>query len=173
MDTEWELVVWQRWIPTGYFYASLSVEEGFIGNAASEFRVNGNAASEPPMGGSAPVKAGGRQPRSFTRPDKKVHPARVGTVGVAASAFHVVERFGGVRSLMRALAASGTPKDPACIYRWLYPTPQGTGGRIPRLAWIDVQAAAKRAKIPLTGIRTVRVRKNWRKREKSKKGGES
>ena len=97
--------------------------------------------------------------RHFHRLDKKDW-RRAGTHGIAAYAPAVVERFGGVGRLVEALAKVGHPKDRACIYRWLYPYPKGTGGRIPRKAWIHIQEAAKHVKISLSGIRTIPVREN-------------
>lgn len=61
----------------------------------------------------------------------------------------VIKAFGGVRALSRALNAAGTPKDPTCIYKWTYPYPRGTGGRIPAPAHYEIERAAQRLKINL------------------------
>lgn len=71
------------------------------------------------------------------------------------AAADVIARFGGARNLMRALEYVGLAEDPSCIYRWTYPYPRGTGGRIPRKAWAHVQIAAKRARVNLDGVRMI------------------
>lgn len=78
---------------------------------------------------------------------------------LAANARDVVARFGGPYQLAKALAHVGYPKNAACIYRWLYPYPKGTGGRIPKKAWIEIQVAAKRAGVDLKGVQTLPIRR--------------
>jgi hypothetical protein len=62
----------------------------------------------------------------------------------------VVTLFGGARQLTRALKEAGYPKHQACVYKWLYPYPKGTGGLIPDSALKAVKLAAKREGIILT-----------------------
>lgn len=65
----------------------------------------------------------------------------------------VIRRFGGPRALRNALASTGNPKhyrDLASIYRWRYPKPSGTGGRVPSNAWPGIHAAARLEGIHLT-----------------------
>lgn len=104
-------------------------------------------------------KAGARVPEHVELP-AHIKP-RVGNPELSASASHVIERFGGAYKLIKALAAVGHPKRASCVYRWLYPYPKGTGGRIPRQAWIEIQIAAHHAKVSLANIRTVPVRKDF------------
>lgn len=77
---------------------------------------------------------------------------------MAALASDVVARFGSPYALSKALKKVGHPKNPACIYRWLYPYPKGTGGRIPKRAWMEIQIAAKRSGVSLKGVKTIPVR---------------
>lgn len=70
-----------------------------------------------------------------------------------ASARDVIARFGGLKQLVDALAAVGLPRERTVVYKWTYPYPTGSGGKIPRHAWPDIQIAAKRAKVSLDGVR--------------------
>jgi hypothetical protein len=56
----------------------------------------------------------------------------------------VIELFGGVPALGRALKAIGRPRDRGQIHRWKYPkTRGGTGGTIPIKVWPDLFRAAE------------------------------
>lgn len=93
------------------------------------------------------------QPIHILAPIKPVKP-----VHYAAHALDVIARFGGVPELGRALAAVGLPKHKANIYRWLYPYPRGTTGRVPAVAWAEVLIAAKHAKVSLRNVRVMPLR---------------
>jgi len=82
--------------------------------------------------------------------------------GTVASSFDVITAFGGPRNLARALKKVGLPKDAACIYRWSYPYPRGTGGRVPAHAYVDVLVAANWAKVDLSRVKRM-PRKKWGK----------
>jgi hypothetical protein len=63
----------------------------------------------------------------------------------------VIAKFGGPRALARALKENGTPRDPATIYRWTYPShTNGRGGIIPKNAWGDILAVARIQGVLLT-----------------------
>lgn len=63
----------------------------------------------------------------------------------------VINKFGGAKRLLAALKAVGFPKNPATVYRWLYPREKGgTGGIIPTKAWPDILTAARIEGIFLT-----------------------
>jgi hypothetical protein len=94
----------------------------------------------------APIR---RPQAKLLKNGKPVRPPRLDEL---PSAKEVIRRFGGARNLMRWLGYVGLPHDPACVYRWSYPYPKGSGGRIPRKAWVHVQVAAKKAKVNLDGI---------------------
>lgn len=56
----------------------------------------------------------------------------------------VTAKFGGARSLMRALATIGRKIDAASIYRWDYPREKGgCAGIIPTKNMPDIMAAAR------------------------------
>ena len=56
----------------------------------------------------------------------------------------IINKFGGVRPLIKALAAIGEPRAPSTVYRWLYgKDSMGTGGIIPTSAWGSIIRAAR------------------------------
>lgn len=67
-----------------------------------------------------------------------------------SQADRVITKFGGPRALRNAMASAGHPRDLVSIYRWRYPKPNGTGGRIPSSAWPGIHAAARLEGIHLT-----------------------
>ena len=74
-----------------------------------------------------------------------------GTGAIKGSqAERILKKFGGARNLSRAFEEIGKPKDPASIFRWTYPHPKGTGGRIPVDSVDAVLEAARREGILLT-----------------------
>lgn len=68
----------------------------------------------------------------------------------SSQAERVFAKFGGVRRLAQVLAEMGRPKNLTTLYRWTYPKPRGTGGRIPSNAWRDLLLAATRIGLELT-----------------------
>lgn len=74
---------------------------------------------------------------------------------VFGQAAHIINRFGGARSLSRALALVGEHRDPSTIYKWTYPKSEtngrgGTGGVIPSSVWSAIIRAAHVDGIVLT-----------------------
>lgn len=92
-------------------------------------------------------------PKRRRRIRRKGPPLQLERKGAQPHAVDVILRFGGVPELVDALRAVGLPKHKACIYRWLFPYPRGTSGRIPPKAWLDIQVAAKHAKVSLEKVR--------------------
>jgi hypothetical protein len=68
----------------------------------------------------------------------------------------IIEKFGGARSLARALDKLGDPnvkRDPSVVFRWSYSKAKGgTGGRIPSTILDAVQAAARLEGILITPL---------------------
>lgn len=64
----------------------------------------------------------------------------------------IIEKFGSVDDLVRALESIGKKKDRATVYRWTYPksVKGGTGGIIPTASLIDVISAARAEGVLLT-----------------------
>lgn len=66
----------------------------------------------------------------------------------------IINKFGGPRELARTLkAASDDPNDhysPSTIYRWLYPAPRGTDGKIPIQALNVIMKVARLAGVILS-----------------------
>lgn len=68
-----------------------------------------------------------------------------------SQASQIIEKFGSVPALSRALAAAGVGRDLTTIYKWTYPKDKGgTGGYIPTSAHADIKKAARREGILLT-----------------------
>jgi hypothetical protein len=56
-----------------------------------------------------------------------------------------------VRPLCFTLAKAGTPRQPASVYKWLYPKSYGgSDGLVPTKSLVEVQKAARLAGIILT-----------------------
>lgn len=69
------------------------------------------------------------------------------TTPLFSQARHIISRFGGARSLCRALALIGVYRNPATVYKWMYPRgvkngQGGTGGIIPASIWPSILKAA-------------------------------
>lgn len=83
----------------------------------------------------------------------------------------IIECFGGVRPLMRALKAARYPRNAASIYKWTYPWPRGAGGLIPEPALYEIKFVANKVgvRIPKEALEpTKRLEddspKPWRKK---------
>ena len=70
---------------------------------------------------------------------------------LATQAFRLLEKFGGARGLVRALARVGEYKNPSSVYRWLYPKEAGgTGGLVPSKMWPAIMRASRIEGVLLT-----------------------
>lgn len=79
----------------------------------------------------------------------------------AAHALDVISRFGGVPELVYALGKVGFPTNKTTVYRWLYPYPRGTAGRVPHKSWLQIKVAARWAGIDLSRIRVLPLREDY------------
>jgi hypothetical protein len=65
----------------------------------------------------------------------------------------VIAKFGNARDVARALAMLNDPmqhRTPASIYKWTWPKPKGTGGRIPGTAIEGIIAAGRLVGVLIT-----------------------
>lgn len=70
---------------------------------------------------------------------------------IETQAFRLLEKFGGARNLVRALARVGKHRNPSTIYRWVYPRINGgTGGIVPSDMWPSIILAARLEGILIT-----------------------